>query len=38
VGEISPDGRTIESRWERGLGPSGDQWELEFPMTYRRSR
>jgi hypothetical protein len=36
VGEISPDGRTIDGRWERGLGPSGDQWELDFPMAYVR--
>ena len=37
VGDISPDGRTIESRWERGLGPKGDQWELDFPMVYVRT-
>jgi hypothetical protein len=36
IGEISADGRTIESRWERGLGHSGDEWELDFPMTYVR--
>ena len=35
-GEISPDGRTIDSRWERGLGPNGEQWELDFPMVYVR--
>jgi hypothetical protein len=35
-GEISPDGRTIEARWERGVGESGDDWELDFPMTYTR--
>jgi hypothetical protein len=37
IGEISPDGRTIDSRWERGLGPNGDEWELDFPMTCVRS-
>lgn len=36
VGEISPDGRTIEARWERGTGPDGDDWELDFALTYRR--
>jgi hypothetical protein len=38
IGEISADGRTIEGRWERRLGPDGDQWELDFPMTYVRRR
>lgn len=37
VGEISPDGTTIEGRWERGIGPAGDQWELDFPLTYVRT-
>jgi hypothetical protein len=37
VCEISADGRTIESRWERGTGDAGDEWELDFGMTYRRS-
>jgi hypothetical protein len=37
IGEISPDGRTIEGRWERGLGEAGDVWELDFPITYVRS-
>jgi hypothetical protein len=36
IAEIAADGRTIEGRWERGLGPAGDQWELDFPMTYVR--
>ena len=36
IGEISADGRTIEGRWERGMGDAGDQWELDFPMTYFR--
>lgn len=37
IGEISPDGRTIDGRWERGLGPNGDEWELDFPLTYVRT-
>ena len=36
IGEISPDGRTIETRWERGVGDAGDAWELDFAMTYTR--
>jgi hypothetical protein len=36
IGEISSDGRTIEGRWERGLGDAGDQWEIDFPITYVR--
>jgi hypothetical protein len=36
VGEISPDGRTIEGRWERGMGAAGDEWEIDFPITYVR--
>jgi hypothetical protein len=36
IGEISPDGRTIEGRWERGMGVAGDHWELDFAMTYVR--
>ena len=36
IGEISADGRTIEGRWERGTGDSGDAWELDFPLTYVR--
>lgn len=36
IGEISADGRTIEGRWERGMGDACDQWELDFPMTYFR--
>jgi hypothetical protein len=38
IGEISPDGTTIEGRWERGLGDAGDRWELDFPLTYVRKR
>jgi hypothetical protein len=36
IGEISADGNTIEGRWERGMGDAGDQWEIDFPFTYRR--
>ena len=36
IGEISADGQTIQGRWERGLGEAGDQWELDFPLTYVR--
>jgi hypothetical protein len=37
IGELSAEGDTIEGRWERGLGEAGDQWELDFPLTYVRS-
>ena len=36
IGEISADARTIEGRWERGMGDAGDTWELDFPLTYVR--
>ena len=36
IGEISADGRTIEARWERGMGDDGDEWEVDFPITYIR--
>jgi hypothetical protein len=36
VGEIAADGDTIEARWERGLGDSGDRWEVDFPLHYVR--
>ena len=36
IGEISADGRTIEARWERGMGDAGDDWELDFSITYAR--
>jgi hypothetical protein len=36
IGEISADGNTIESRWERGTGDAGDVWEIDFRMTYVR--
>ena len=37
IGELSSDGNTIEGRWERGMGAAGDEWELDFPLTYRRA-
>src|SRR2546430_15661853 len=36
IGEISADGKTIEGRWERGMGDAGDQWEIDFPINYFR--
>ena len=36
IGEFSADGKTIDGRWERGMGAAGDAWELDFPMTYVR--
>jgi hypothetical protein len=36
IGEISADGRTIAGRWERGMGDAGDDWEIDFPITYTR--
>jgi hypothetical protein len=36
IGELSADGNTIAGRWERGMGDSGDTWELDFPLTYVR--
>ena len=36
VGEISADGKTIDGRWERGVGDAGDEWEIDFPLTYVR--
>jgi hypothetical protein len=37
IGEISSDGATIDGRWERGMGDAGDDWEIDFPMTYVRT-
>jgi hypothetical protein len=37
IGEISADGDTIDGRWERGLGAAGVEWEIDFPITYRRT-
>jgi hypothetical protein len=36
IGEISADGNTIRGRWERGMGDAGDDWEIDFQMTYVR--
>ena len=36
IGEISSDSKTIKARWERGMGDAGDEWELDFPITYFR--
>ena len=36
IGELSADGRSIDGRWERGLGEAGDRWELDFPIGYVR--
>jgi hypothetical protein len=37
IGEIAADGGTREAHWERGLGPVGDEWEIDFPITYIRT-
>jgi hypothetical protein len=36
VGEMSADGKTIEGRWERGMGDAGDNWKIDFPINYFR--
>jgi len=36
IGDIAPDGRTIEGRWERGMGAAGDRWEIDFRINYFR--
>lgn len=36
IGEISADGKTIEGRWERGMGDAGDNWEIDFSINYSR--
>jgi hypothetical protein len=36
IGNISADGKTIQARWERGMGDAGDDWELDFPISYHR--
>jgi hypothetical protein len=33
IGEISADGKTIEGRWERGMGDAGNEWETDFPIN-----
>ena len=35
VGAFRDDGRTIEGRWE--TSPDGTTWELDFPITYRKT-
>ncbi|HEX2370731.1 MAG TPA: hypothetical protein VHM94_16010 [Acidimicrobiia bacterium] len=35
VGEFVDGGQTIDGRWESS--PDGTAWELDFPVTYRRS-
>jgi hypothetical protein len=35
VGEFRDGGRTIGGRWESS--PDGTAWELDFPITYRKS-
>jgi len=36
IGEIAADGNTIEGRWERGMGAAGNEWEIDFPISYFR--
>ena len=36
IGEISADGKSIAGRWERGMGPAGDDWGIDFPINYVR--
>ena len=38
IGEISADGNSIEGRWERGMGDAGDQWEIDVPINYFRTK
>jgi hypothetical protein len=35
VGAFRDDGRTIKGRWE--WSPDGAAWELDFPITYRKT-
>jgi len=35
VGEIGPDGSTVDGRWEQSHD-GGRTWELDFVITYRR--
>ena len=37
IGQIAADGTSIDGRWERGMGPDGEDWELDFPLRYVRS-
>jgi hypothetical protein len=36
IGVISADGKSIEGRWERGMGDAGDEWVIDFPFDYVR--
>ena len=36
IGELSEDGSRIEGRWERGMGDAGDEWQIDFPLSYER--
>lgn len=36
IGEISADGKSIQGRWERSMGGAGDEWEIDFPISYVR--
>jgi hypothetical protein len=36
IGSFSPDGQTIEGRWESS--PDGRAWELDFELRYIRTR
>jgi hypothetical protein len=35
TGTFRDDGRTIEGRWDSS--PDGTNWELDFPITYRKT-
>jgi hypothetical protein len=35
IGAFRDDGRTIDGRWESS--PDGGAWELDFPITYRKT-
>lgn len=34
IGQFTDDGRTIEGRWESSA--DGTEWQLDFPITYRK--
>jgi len=37
LGEMSSDGQHIKGAWERGTGPAGDAWVVDFTLNYRRT-